>query len=100
MRGELCPYDHGNDPLVVEDVNMPGIVLGFPRAPHPAAFMEAAALNPAGRSLYFLLSMTNNGFNMHHAYFTIQFQHIKVKQKFRRFVCFSSTSCAASVGSG
>ncbi len=50
MRGELCPYDHGNDPLVVEDVNMPGIVLGFPRAAHPAAFMEAAALNPAGRS--------------------------------------------------
>ncbi|XP_028406262.1 RNA-binding protein 26-like [Dendronephthya gigantea] len=49
MRGELCPYDHGNDPLVVEDVNIPGIVLGFPRAPHPGAFIpEAAALNPAG----------------------------------------------------
>lgn len=49
MRGELCPYDHGNDPLVVEDVNIPGIVLGFPRAPHPGAFIsEAAALNPGG----------------------------------------------------
>lgn len=53
MRGEMCPYDHGNDPLVVEDVNIPGIVLGFPRAPaHPAVFMEATApLNPAGKTL-------------------------------------------------
>ena len=52
MRGELCPYDHGNDPLVVEDVNIPGIVLGFPRATHPAAFIpDAAALNPAGQSV-------------------------------------------------
>ena len=52
MRGELCPYDHGNDPLVVEDVNIPGIVLGFPRAAHPAAFIpDAAALNPAGQSV-------------------------------------------------
>ena len=51
MRGELCPYDHGNDPLVVEDVNMPGIVLGFPRTTHPAAFLEAAALNPAGLAI-------------------------------------------------
>ncbi|XP_023231910.1 RNA-binding protein 26-like [Centruroides sculpturatus] len=25
MRGDLCPYDHGNDPVVVEDVS----VLGF-----------------------------------------------------------------------
>ena len=56
MRGELCPYDHGSDPLVVEDVNIPGIVLGFPRAAHPAAFIpEAAALNPAGRSLSLLV---------------------------------------------
>ena len=46
MRGELCPYDHGNDPLVVEG---PGLVLGFPRPTHPAAFIpEAAGLNPAG----------------------------------------------------
>lgn len=29
MRGELCPFDHGNDPVVVQDVIPPGI-LGFP----------------------------------------------------------------------
>lgn len=28
MRGDLCPYDHGSDPVVVEDVNLPN-VLGF-----------------------------------------------------------------------
>lgn len=60
MRGELCPYDHGNDPLVVEDVNIPGIVLGFPPAAHPAAFIsEAAALNPAGRSVCKNISFFN-----------------------------------------
>ncbi|KAL9973174.1 hypothetical protein ACROYT_G019591 [Oculina patagonica] len=29
MRGELCPFDHGNDPVVVQDVLPPGM-LGFP----------------------------------------------------------------------
>lgn len=50
MRGELCPYDHGNDPLVVEDaVNIPGIVLGFPRPTHPSGFIpDAMTMNPAG----------------------------------------------------
>ena len=33
MRGELCPYDHGNDPVVVQDV-IPGI-LGFPATTGP-----------------------------------------------------------------
>jgi hypothetical protein len=28
MRGDLCPYDHGNDPVVLED--MPLSSLGFP----------------------------------------------------------------------
>ena len=23
MRGDLCPYDHGTDPVIVEDVSMP-----------------------------------------------------------------------------
>ncbi|XP_046853360.1 RNA-binding protein 27-like isoform X3 [Xenia sp. Carnegie-2017] len=49
MRGELCLYDHGNDPLIVgsDPMNIPGIVLGFQRAPHPAAFIsETAGLNP------------------------------------------------------
>lgn len=51
MRGELCPYDHGNDPLVVEDVNIPipGIVLGFPHGPRPPGFIpERPPLNTAG----------------------------------------------------
>ena len=29
MRGDMCPYDHGMDPLVVEDVNLP-----LPFTPH------------------------------------------------------------------
>lgn len=29
MRGDLCPYDHGLDPVIVEDVNLPN-VLSFP----------------------------------------------------------------------
>ena len=50
MRGELCPFDHGNDPLVVED---PGIVLGFPHGVHPPAFIpERPQLNPAGSITY------------------------------------------------
>ncbi|XP_075055979.1 RNA-binding protein 26 isoform X3 [Mixophyes fleayi] len=32
MRGDMCPFDHGSDPLVVEDVNLPGI-LPFPAQP-------------------------------------------------------------------
>ena len=30
MRGDLCPYDHGLDPVVVDDVSLGG-VLAFPR---------------------------------------------------------------------
>uniref|UniRef100_A0A670KM78 RNA-binding protein 26 n=1 Tax=Podarcis muralis TaxID=64176 RepID=A0A670KM78_PODMU len=25
MRGDMCPFDHGSDPVVVEDVNLPGL---------------------------------------------------------------------------
>lgn len=28
----MCPFDHGSDPVVVEDVNLPGI-LPFPAQP-------------------------------------------------------------------
>lgn len=34
MRGELCPFDHGNDPVVVQDVLPPGM-LGFPASTAP-----------------------------------------------------------------
>jgi RNA-binding protein 26 len=26
MRGDLCPYDHGTDPVVVDDVNLPNVL--------------------------------------------------------------------------
>ena len=29
MRGDMCPFDHGVDPVVVDDVNI-GNVLPFP----------------------------------------------------------------------
>uniref|UniRef100_A0A8C5C4Y5 RNA binding motif protein 27 n=1 Tax=Gadus morhua TaxID=8049 RepID=A0A8C5C4Y5_GADMO len=32
VRGDLCPYDHGNDPLVVDDVTLPGMI-PFPPPP-------------------------------------------------------------------
>ena len=35
MRGELCPFDHGNDPVVVQDVLPPGM-LGFPTSTGPS----------------------------------------------------------------
>ncbi|GAB1601738.1 RNA-binding protein 26-like isoform X1 [Argonauta hians] len=34
MRGDLCPYDHGLDPVIVEDVNLPN-VLSFPHGHGP-----------------------------------------------------------------
>uniref|UniRef100_A0A8B9RFC8 RNA binding motif protein 26 n=1 Tax=Astyanax mexicanus TaxID=7994 RepID=A0A8B9RFC8_ASTMX len=34
MRGDMCPFDHGSDPVVVEDVNLPSI-LPFPAPPLP-----------------------------------------------------------------
>lgn len=30
--GELCPYDHGNDPVVIQDMPMQGMIPGFPPA--------------------------------------------------------------------
>lgn len=32
MLGDLCPYDHGMDPVVVEDIGIPN-VLSFPPPP-------------------------------------------------------------------
>lgn len=33
IRGELCPYDHGNDPVVIQDMPMQGMIPGFPSQP-------------------------------------------------------------------
>ncbi|KAL1021647.1 hypothetical protein UPYG_G00016110 [Umbra pygmaea] len=30
MRGDMCPFDHGSDPVVVEDVNLPNMFQGPP----------------------------------------------------------------------
>uniref|UniRef100_A0A3Q1D9L5 RNA binding motif protein 27 n=1 Tax=Amphiprion ocellaris TaxID=80972 RepID=A0A3Q1D9L5_AMPOC len=32
VRGDLCPFDHGSDPLIVDDVNLPNII-PFPPPP-------------------------------------------------------------------
>lgn len=34
MRGDMCPFDHGSDPVVVEDVNLPSM-LPFQPPPLP-----------------------------------------------------------------
>ncbi|XP_029354260.1 RNA-binding protein 26 isoform X5 [Echeneis naucrates] len=34
MRGDMCPFDHGSDPVVVEDVNLPNM-LPFQPPPMP-----------------------------------------------------------------
>lgn len=35
MRGDYCPFDHGNDPLIVEDVSVLGFGLSGPPPPPP-----------------------------------------------------------------
>lgn len=37
MRGDLCPYDHGNDPVVLEDVALSRVLSFGPNAPPPHA---------------------------------------------------------------
>ncbi|MEQ2201742.1 hypothetical protein XENOCAPTIV_017334, partial [Xenoophorus captivus] len=32
VRGDLCPFDHGNDPLIVDDVTLPNMI-PFPPPP-------------------------------------------------------------------
>lgn len=43
MRGEMCPYDHGKDPVVLEDV---GQVLTFANSggPPPCLDQQSSAL--------------------------------------------------------
>lgn len=57
MRGDMCPFDHGSDPVVVEDVNLPNM-LSFqppqipgveppppPGLPPPPPLMNAPPVN-------------------------------------------------------
>uniref|UniRef100_UPI0037E87AE6 RNA-binding protein 26 isoform X2 n=1 Tax=Semicossyphus pulcher TaxID=241346 RepID=UPI0037E87AE6 len=38
MRGDMCPFDHGSDPVVVEDVNLPSML---PFQPPPLPGVDA-----------------------------------------------------------
>lgn len=38
MRGDMCPFDHGSDPVVVEDVNLPSML---PFQPPPIPGVDA-----------------------------------------------------------
>uniref|UniRef100_A0A4W3GB50 RNA binding motif protein 27 n=1 Tax=Callorhinchus milii TaxID=7868 RepID=A0A4W3GB50_CALMI len=49
MRGDLCLFDHGNDPLVVEDVTLPGMI-PFPPPP-PGLPPPGHQLPPPGHHL-------------------------------------------------
>ncbi|XP_069684891.1 RNA-binding protein 26 isoform X2 [Periplaneta americana] len=55
MRGDLCPYDHGNDPVVLEDVALSRVLAFGPNHPpsHPLAppgTGPATPLNPPSAS--------------------------------------------------
>lgn len=43
VRGDLCAFDHGNDPLVVDDVNLPGII---PYPPPPVMAPTSLPMPP------------------------------------------------------
>lgn len=42
MRGDLCPYDHGNDPVVLEDIALSRVLTFGPGAAGPAAAAPGA----------------------------------------------------------
>uniref|UniRef100_A0AAZ3NMH5 RNA binding motif protein 26 n=1 Tax=Oncorhynchus tshawytscha TaxID=74940 RepID=A0AAZ3NMH5_ONCTS len=50
MRGDICPFDHGIDPVVVEDVNLPNMF----QAPPP---IPGVAQPPPGTILVFYLNL-------------------------------------------
>uniref|UniRef100_H3DLI3 RNA binding motif protein 27 n=1 Tax=Tetraodon nigroviridis TaxID=99883 RepID=H3DLI3_TETNG len=43
VRGDLCAFDHGNDPLIVDDVNLPGII---PYPPPPVMAPTSLPMPP------------------------------------------------------
>uniref|UniRef100_A0A8C6LL86 RNA binding motif protein 26 n=1 Tax=Nothobranchius furzeri TaxID=105023 RepID=A0A8C6LL86_NOTFU len=53
MRGDMCPFDHGSDPVVVEEVNLPGMlpfqpppIPGVDQPPPPGLPPPPPLLNP------------------------------------------------------
>ncbi|OXA53251.1 RNA-binding protein 26 [Folsomia candida] len=52
MRGELCPFDHGNDPVVLEDVVIPGVNSASGRYNQADSFVGANMLRPGMGEYY------------------------------------------------
>jgi len=53
MRGDMCPFDHGSDPVVVEDVSLPSMlpfqpppIPGVDPPPPPGLPPPPALMNP------------------------------------------------------
>lgn len=44
MLGDLCPYDHGMDPVVVEDIGIPNVLPFPPVPPGNQAYILAGAV--------------------------------------------------------
>jgi len=49
VRGDLCPYDHGVDPVVVDNVGLHASVLAFPG---PSLLVFITILSRAGFSFF------------------------------------------------
>ncbi|XP_072760590.1 RNA-binding protein 26 isoform X2 [Anoplolepis gracilipes] len=48
MRGDLCPYDHGTDPVVLEDVGLSGVLTFAPHGPQaPGAVPVSTVPEPS-----------------------------------------------------
>uniref|UniRef100_A0A3P8XAF7 RNA binding motif protein 26 n=1 Tax=Esox lucius TaxID=8010 RepID=A0A3P8XAF7_ESOLU len=48
MRGDMCPFDHGSDPVVVEDVNLPNMFQG---PPPPLPPLQASGMDAPPNSI-------------------------------------------------
>lgn len=60
VRGDLCLFDHGNDPLIVDDVNLPNMIpfppppvmpppgLPMPPIPEPPPSLRMPSMPPYG----------------------------------------------------
>ncbi len=58
MRGDMCPYDHGADPVVVDDVSLGGVL--FPGRKFWSLFpMSDLALAGANTMFFIPIERTN-----------------------------------------
>lgn len=47
MRGDMCPYDHGTDPVVLEDVSLSRVLTFGPHGPAPPGTVPVVAVPEA-----------------------------------------------------